>query len=44
MDFIITEHFAEDAMIRTVQTINSGISSEQAITLSLDDSFWIGNA
>ena len=21
MDFIITEHFAEDAMIRTIQTI-----------------------
>jgi hypothetical protein len=31
MDFIITEHFAEDAMIRTIQTINSGISSEQTI-------------
>ena len=44
MDFIITEHFAEDAMIRTVKTINSGISSEQTITLSLDNSFWIGNA
>lgn len=37
MDFIITEHFAEDAMIRTIQTINSGISSEQTITLSLDN-------
>lgn len=44
MDFIITEHFAEDAMIRAIQTINSGISSEQTITLSLDNSFWIGNA
>lgn len=37
MDFIITEHFAEDAMMRTVQTINSGISSEQTIKLSLDN-------
>lgn len=37
MDFIITEHFAEDAMNRTIQTINSGISSEQTITLSLDN-------
>lgn len=37
MDFIICEHFAEDAMIRTIQTINSGISSEQTITLSLDN-------
>lgn len=37
MDFIITEHFDEDAMIRTIQTINSGISSEQTITLSLDN-------
>lgn len=37
MDFIITEHFAEDAMIRTIQTINSGISGEQTITLSLDN-------
>lgn len=37
MDFIITEHFAEDAMIRTIQTINSGISKEQTITLSLDN-------
>ena len=37
MDFIISEHFAEDAMIRTIQTINSGISSEQTITLSLDN-------
>ena len=37
MDFIISEHFSEDAMIRTIQTINSGISSEQTITLSLDN-------
>lgn len=37
MDFIISEHFAEDAMIRTIQTINRGISSEQTITLSLDN-------
>lgn len=37
MVFIISEHFAEDAMIRTIQTINSGISSEQTITLSLDN-------
>lgn len=37
MDFIITEHFAEDAMIRTIQTINTGVSSEQTITLSLDN-------
>lgn len=37
MNFIISEHFAEDAMIRTIQTINSGISSEQTITLSLDN-------
>lgn len=37
MDFIISEHFAEDAMIRTIQTINSGVSSEQTITLSLDN-------
>lgn len=37
MDFIISEHFAEDAMNRTIQTINSGISSEQTITLSLDN-------
>lgn len=37
MDFIISEHFAEDAMIRTIQTINSGISKEQTITLSLDN-------
>lgn len=37
MEFIISEHFAEDAMIRTIQTINSGISSEQTITLSLDN-------
>ena len=37
MDFIISEHFGEDAMIRTIQTINSGISSEQTITLSLDN-------
>lgn len=37
MEFIISEHFAEDAMIRTIQTINSGISSEQTITLLLDN-------
>lgn len=37
MDFIISEHFAEDAMIRAIQTINSGISKEQTITLSLDN-------
>lgn len=37
MDFIISEHFAEDAMNRTIQTINSGVSSEQTITLSLDN-------
>lgn len=37
MEFIISEHFAEDAMIRSIQTINSGISSEQAFTLSLDN-------
>lgn len=37
MEFIISEHFTEDAMIRTVQTINSGISSEQTFTLSLDN-------
>lgn len=37
MNFIISEHFVEDAMIRTIQTINSGISSEQTITLSLDN-------
>lgn len=37
MDFIISEHFAEDAMVRTIQTINSGVSSEQTITLSLDN-------
>lgn len=37
MDFIISEHFAEDAMVRTIQTINTGISSEQTITLSLDN-------
>lgn len=37
MDFIIAEHFAEDAMVRTIQTINTGISSEQTITLSLDN-------
>lgn len=37
MDFIISEHFTEDAMIRTIQTINSGISKEQTITLSLDN-------
>lgn len=37
MDFIISEHFGEDAMIRTIQTINTGISSGQAFTLSLDN-------
>lgn len=37
MDFIISEHFAEDAMNRSIQTINSGISKEQTITLSLDN-------
>lgn len=37
MDFIITEHFAEDAMIRTIQTINTGVSSEQTFTFSLDN-------
>lgn len=37
MDFIISEHFSEDAMVRTIQTINSGVSSEQTITLSLDN-------
>lgn len=37
MDFIISEHFAEDAMIRSIQTINSGISSEQTFTFSLDN-------
>ena len=37
MEFIISEHFAEDAMNRTIQTINSGVSSEQTITLSLDN-------
>ena len=37
MDFIISEHFAEDAMIRTIQTINTGVSSKQTITLSLDN-------
>lgn len=37
MVFIISEHFTEDAMIRTIQTINSGISREQTITLSLDN-------
>lgn len=37
MDFIISEHFTEDAMIRTIQTINSGISKEQTIMLSLDN-------
>lgn len=38
MNFIITEHFTEDAMIRTIQTVNTGVSSEQTITLSLDNS------
>ena len=37
MDFIISEHFAEDAMNRTIQTINTGVSSEQTFTLSLDN-------
>lgn len=37
MDFIITEHFAEDAMIRSIQTINTGVSSEQTFTFSLDN-------
>lgn len=37
MEFIISEHFSEDAMNRTIQTINSGVSSEQTITLSLDN-------
>lgn len=37
MDFILSEHFTEDAMIRTIQTINSGVSSAQTITLSLDN-------
>lgn len=37
MDFIINEHFAEDAMIRSIQTINTGVSSEQAFTFSLDN-------
>lgn len=37
MDFIISEHFSEDAMNRTIQTINSGVSKEQTITLSLDN-------
>lgn len=37
MEFIISEHFAEDAMNRTIQTINSGVSSEQTITVSLDN-------
>jgi hypothetical protein len=37
MAFIISEHFTEDAMIRTIQTINTGISNEQTITLSLDN-------
>lgn len=37
MDFIISEHFAEDAMIRSIQTINTGVSSEQTFTLSLDN-------
>lgn len=37
MDFIISEHFAEDAMIRSIQTINTGVSSEQAFTFSLDN-------
>lgn len=37
MEFIISEHFAEDAMIRTIQTINTGVSKEQTITLSLDN-------
>lgn len=37
MNFIICEHFAEDAMIRSIQTINSGISSAQTFTVSLDN-------
>lgn len=37
MDFIISEHFAEDAMIRSIQTINTGVSSEQTFTFSLDN-------
>lgn len=37
MVFIITEHFAEDAMIRSIQTINTGVSSEQTFTFSLDN-------
>lgn len=37
MNFIISEHFTEDAMIRSIQTINSGVSSEQTFTFSLDN-------
>lgn len=37
MEFIISEHFTEDAMIRSIQTINTGVSSEQAFTFSLDN-------
>ena len=37
MDFIITEHFAEDAMIRAIQTITTGVSSEQTFKFSLDN-------
>ena len=37
MDFIISEHFAEDAMNRSIQTINTGVSSEQTFTFSLDN-------
>lgn len=37
MDFIISEHFAGDAMIRSIQTINTGVSSEQTFTFSLDN-------
>lgn len=37
MVFIISEHFAEDAMIRSIQTINTGVSSKQAFTFSLDN-------
>lgn len=37
MNFIISEHFAEDAMIRSIQTINTGVSSEQTFTVSLDN-------
>ena len=37
MDFIISEHFAEDAMIRSIQTINTGVSKEQTFTVSLDN-------